>query len=46
MWQEDEEALGYRESNIIHLCVTRSPEICVNLVFKHIQILQYDHLLR
>ena len=22
--------------NFFHLCVTRSPEICVNLVFKHI----------
>ena len=28
--------LAYRESNNIHLFVTRPPEICVNLVFKHI----------
>ena len=28
--------LAYRESNIFNLCVTRPPEICVNLVFKHI----------
>ena len=28
--------LAFRESNIFNLCVTRSPEICVNLVFKHI----------
>ena len=28
--------LAYRESNNVHLRVTRPPEICVNLVFKHI----------
>ena len=28
--------LVYRESNIFNLCVIRPPEICVNLVFKHI----------
>ena len=28
--------LAYRESNNVHLHVTRPPEICVNLVFKHI----------
>ena len=28
--------LAYRESNVFNLCVTRPPEICVNLVFKHI----------
>ena len=28
--------LAYRESNIFNLCVVRPPEICVNLVFKHI----------
>ena len=28
--------LAYRESNIFNLCVIRPPEICVNLVFKHI----------
>ena len=28
--------LAYRESNNVHLLITRPPEICVNLVFKHI----------
>ena len=28
--------LAYQESNIFNLCVIRPPEICVNLVFKHI----------
>ena len=28
--------LAYRESDILNICVTRPPEICVNLVFKHI----------
>ena len=28
--------LAYRESNIFSPCVMRPPEICVNLVFKHI----------
>ena len=28
--------LAYQESNNSHLRVTRAPEICVNLVFKHI----------
>ena len=28
--------LAYRESNNFHLLITRPPEICVNLVFKHI----------
>ena len=28
--------LAYRESNNVHLFITRPPEICVNLVFKHI----------
>ena len=28
--------LAYRESNSVHLLITRPPEICVNLVFKHI----------
>ena len=28
--------LAYRESNNIHLLIARPPEICVNLVFKHI----------
>ena len=28
--------LAYRELNIVHICVTCPPEICVNLVFKHI----------
>ena len=28
--------LAFRESNIFNLCVIRLPEICVNLVFKHI----------
>ena len=27
--------LAYRESNNVHLLITRPPEICVNLVFKH-----------
>ena len=27
--------LAYREPNNFHLRVTRPPEICVNLVFKH-----------
>ena len=38
-WQVDKERkpLAYRESNTtFNLCVTRHPEICVNLVFKHI----------
>ena len=30
------EPLAYRESNNAHLCVTRPPEICVSVVFKHI----------
>ena len=29
--------LAYRESNNIRLRVTHPPEICLNLVFKHIQ---------
>ena len=29
-------SLAYRESNNVHLRVTRPHEICVNLVFKHI----------
>ena len=29
--------LAYRESNNVHLLITRPPEICVNLVFKHIR---------
>ena len=29
-------SLAYRESNNVHLPITRPPEICVNLVFKHI----------
>ena len=29
--------LAYRESSNVHLLITRPPEICVNLVFKHIQ---------
>ena len=28
--------LAYRESNNVHLLIARPPEICVNLVFKHI----------
>ena len=28
--------LAYRESNNVHLLITRPPDICVNLVFKHI----------
>ena len=28
--------LAYRESNNVHLLITRPPEICVNLIFKHI----------
>ena len=28
--------LAYRESNNVHLLITCPPEICVNLVFKHI----------
>ena len=28
--------LTYRESNIFNLCVIHPPEICDNLVFKHI----------
>ena len=28
--------LAYRESNNVHLLITRPPEICVYLVFKHI----------
>ena len=28
--------LAYRESNNVHLLETSPPEICVNLVFKHI----------
>ena len=28
--------LAYRESINVHLLITRPPEICVNLVFKHI----------
>ena len=28
--------LAYRESNNVHLLITHPPEICVNLVFKHI----------
>ena len=28
--------LAYRESNNVHLLISRPPEICVNLVFKHI----------
>ena len=28
--------LAYLESNIFNLCVIHPPEICVNLVFKHI----------
>ena len=28
--------LAYRESNIFNLCIISPPEICVNLVFKHI----------
>ena len=28
--------LAYQESKIFYLCVIRPPEICVNLVFKHI----------
>ena len=28
--------LAYRESNNVHLLITRPPEICVNLVFKHV----------
>ena len=28
--------LVYRESNNVHLRVTRPPEICVNLAFEHI----------
>ena len=28
--------LAYREANIFHTCLTHHPEICVNLVFKHI----------
>ena len=28
--------LAYRESNNVHLLITRPPKICVNLVFKHI----------
>ena len=35
-WQVDKEAIVYRESNNVHLLITRPPEICVNLVFKHI----------
>ena len=31
-WQ----VLAYRESNNVHLLITGPPEICVNLVFKHI----------
>ena len=30
--------LAYRESNNVHLLITRPPEICVNLVFKHIHV--------
>ena len=28
--------LAYRVTISVHLCVTRPPEICVQLVFKHI----------
>ena len=38
-WQvdfKDYSTLAYRESNNVHLLITRPPEICVNLVFKHI----------
>ena len=35
-WRVDKEALAYRESNNVHLLIARPPEICVNLVFKHI----------
>ena len=28
--------LAYRESNNVHLLITRPPEICVNFVFKYI----------
>ena len=28
--------LAYRESNNVHLLIAHPPEICVNLVFKHI----------
>ena len=28
--------LAYRASNNVHLLIARPPEICVNLVFKHI----------
>ena len=27
--------LAYRESNNVHLLITRPPDICVNLVFKY-----------
>ena len=30
--------LAYRKSNNVHLLRTRPPEICVNLVFKHIHV--------
>ena len=30
--------LDYRESNNVHLRIMRPPEICVNLVFKHIHV--------
>ena len=30
--------LAYRESNNVHLLIARPPEICVNLVFKHIHV--------
>ena len=30
--------LAYRESNNVHLLITRPPEICVNLVFKQTNI--------
>ena len=34
--------LAYRESNNVHLLITRPPEICVNLVFKHIHVVRFS----
>ena len=35
--------LAYRESNIFHLCVTRPPETCVNLVLNSFTLLVVTH---
>ena len=37
--------LAYRESNIVRLCVTHPPEMCVNLIFKHIRVKRIKHLI-